>query len=1797
MARLFAVAGMMTIMGMGAGAQTPATLTDLGTTAPTPGAGDISQLSTSKQQDKPDGLNYYTDNQSNHGAGEPGQTFTTGNAANGYQLNSLAIKTGGGTTSGTGTSQNYLLHIYSVSGSTATLLATYSASSFAFADGDWLRWSGFSLSLTSNVSYAYSFGKASSAVAGYEAMGNAGTNLYTGGQLGIFPVAGGIITFGSNTVYDAVFDAGLTTNGPVVVATITNSPATAIQATTATLNGNVISTGGNTPQISIYYGTSDGGTNAAAWSNSVAVGAQSGIFSAAVTGLKTNTTYFFTAKATNSAGISWAAPSINFSTLATVSLPAVTNLPVTGVQGNAATLNGQIISTGGQTPNVTLFYGPTDGGTNAGAWSNSIALGLQNGNFSYMATGLTTNTAYYYSVLATNLAGPAWAAPSLIFTTAPVVTLASVLTYHNDNARTGANTNETLLTPANVNTNSFGRLFTNNVDGYIFAQPLYVPNLPIPGQGTHNVVIVATEHDSVYAFDADGNGGVNGGLLWHTNLGVSAFTSQTASQNSLGGRYWSGGYVDLTPEVGITGTPVIDPTTGTIYVDVFTREVVAGVSTNYYHRIHALNLTNGMEQPYGPMVVTGTYPGTNNMDSSGGVVTFNAHQHAARPALTLAGGKLYAAYGSYADTDPYHGWIMGFNATNLAPLTNYVFNTTPNAISNAANPNACEGAIWMGGGGLCVDANTNLYFEVATGTFDANTGNNYGDSFVKLSTSNKLAVADYFTPFNQASLASADTDLGSGGPMLLPDTVGSTNHPHLMVGGGKDANIFLLDRDNLGGYNSANNSQIVQEFSYGSGTSGFFSTPAYFNYHIYYQARGGVMKTFAITNGQITTTPASISATSFAGWGVTPSISANGSSGAIAWAIQTDGSSPSDAAAGVLHAYNATNLALELYNSNQNAARDKSGGGVKYTVPMVANGKVYVGSQYTLAVYGLTAFVATPIISPNGASFTNSQLVTITEATPGAAIYYTLDGSVPTTNSLVYTGPIVITTTLNLAALAVKAGAANSGVAVASFVNTAAAGNGVGLLGQYWTNTSAASFTNNGFATLPTLTRTDTVVNFNWSNGPAASIGTSNYTVRWTGSVQAQYNESYTFGTIADDGVRLWVNGQLLVNDWNTHTSPATNSGTISLNAQQLYTVRLEYFQSTSNAVAQLQWSSPSTAQAIIPQTQLYPYTNPPPVVILSSPSGGATNYTAAASVTLAADTDAPYNPVSAVSFYANGGLLGTLSNNIYGPFHAVLTATGLAAGNYALTAVATDGSGLSNTSAPVNITVNPASGQPYGLTANAPVAAFLNMPTTSFGALPPLLSGTGAFGNTTNRTAANGLIPYTPNTPLWSDAAVKSRFMAVPNNGGQITPDEQIQFRPTNSWTFPAGTVFVKNFDLVVNETNPSVPLRRLETRLLVRDINGAVYGVTYKRRADNSDADLLSGSLTENILITNATGVRTQAWYYPSPQDCLTCHTPVANYVLGLNTRQLNGNQTYPATGNTDNQLRTLNRLGLFNPAFDEAGITNLEKLSALTNLNASLEERARSYLDANCAQCHQPGGAGITFDARYDTPLISQKITNYPAAVSLGLDNACIVKAKDIWRSVIYARMNSVDPATKMPPLARSLVDTNALQVFNDWINSLPGTPALTPPIITPNGGTYGPNVSVTLTPPDGSAQLYYTLNGTLPGTNSLLYTGPVLLTNSATLTANAFETNYNNSIGVSAAFTVQAAAYFTGSSFLPGGQFQLGLAGVPGKTYVLQASTNLTDWTPLSTNLATTNTFNLSDPGAATFPKRFYRTIEQ
>jgi Fn3 associated len=698
-------------------------------------------------------------------------------------------------------------------------------------------------------------------------------------------------------------------------------------------------------------------------------------------------------------------------------------------------------------------------------------------------------------------------ASTLLFTVSlPAFGQVNVLTYHNDFARAGQNTNETILTPANVNTNTFGKIFSYPVDGQIYAQPLYISGLAIPGQGVHNVVFVATMHDSVYALDADSNSGPNGGVLWQVNLGTSA----VMPNNDFGNRY--GAYHDIRPEVGIIGTPVIDLAAGTIYLSAFTHE-----GNSYVQRIHALSITTGAERPSSPVVVAASISGK-GVASSGGKLAFDAMNNGLqRPALTLAGGVLYVCYSGFADTNPYHGWLLGFNATTLQQLTNRIFNTTPNSTTTDWGSNAGEGGLWMGGNGPLVDAATNLFFEVGNGPFNADTnGTEYGDSFVKLSTLGGLTVADYFTPFNQATLAANDTDLGSGGPVLLPDEVGSLSHPHLIVGAGKGRTIYLIDRDNMGHYNPANDSQIVQTVI-NNLQGGSFGTPAYFNKMLYYQGSGDRLRMFAISNGVLSTN-IQVSAASIGFPGATPSISANGTNNAIVWVLNSSAvNSGTPIGPAVLYAYNAYNLTNKIYDSSQAGARDAASFAVKTSVPTVANGKVYVGGASALTVYGNATFVATPTIAPAGGYFTNLITVSLSDATPGATLYYTLDNSTPTTNSTIYTAPFVVSNTTAVKVFAVKPSAISSVITAATFIDSAAFIFFPGTVKQeLYSGATRANLENPNYTNSPTLFRYLTSFETPSAQG-------SSYAERISTLFVAPQTTSYVFFLASDDDSDLFL--------------------------------------------------------------------------------------------------------------------------------------------------------------------------------------------------------------------------------------------------------------------------------------------------------------------------------------------------------------------------------------------------------------------------------------------------------------------------------------------------------------------------------------------------------------------------------------------------------------------------------------------------------------------------------------------------
>ncbi|MGB8887736.1 MAG: Ig-like domain-containing protein [Candidatus Korobacteraceae bacterium] len=507
---------------------------------------------------------------------------------------------------------------------------------------------------------------------------------------------------------------------------------------------------------------------------------------------------------------------------------------------------------------------------------------------------------------------------------------AGTFTYHNDNLRTGQNNNETVLTPANVNQGQFGKLFSFPIDGIAFASPLYVPSVNIPGQGYHNVVYVATEHDSIYAFDADG---LANAPLWQISFLSSNVTTIPCGDTGECG--------DIPVEVGITGTPVIDPSTGTMYVVVNTEEN----GTNYFQRLHAVDITTGAEKFGGPVVLSGSVAGTGD-GSSGGNVAFDPLHECQRPGLLLNNGVVYIGFGSHGDNHPWHGWVLGYNAATLQQVM--IYNATPNAYG---------GGIWQGGGGLATDATGDIYFTTSNGPFDVNTGGvDYGDSVEKLAPSG--SVVDYFTPHDQQNLSSNNLDLGAAGPVLLVDQPTSP-YPHELITAGKGGTIYVINRDNLGHYNGNNDNQIIQvligALPYGNQEIGNFSTPVYFNGYVYFAAVNDYLKAFQLTNGLLSTSPTSQSPEIYPIRGGSFAASANGGANGIIWAIQNNGASPDNdtGAPGVLFAYNATNLSNELYNSSQAGSRDAFDLAAKFMIPVVANGKVFVAGQTQFIAYGL----------------------------------------------------------------------------------------------------------------------------------------------------------------------------------------------------------------------------------------------------------------------------------------------------------------------------------------------------------------------------------------------------------------------------------------------------------------------------------------------------------------------------------------------------------------------------------------------------------------------------------------------------------------------------------------------------------------------------------------------------------------------------------------------------------------------------------------------------------------------------
>lgn len=648
---------------------------------------------------------------------------------------------------------------------------------------------------------------------------------------------------------------------------------------------------------------------------------------------------------------------VSFASGQSVPSASVTVSPkVSAVAASTQTQQFTATVSGSSNPNVTwAVQGVTGGNAKVGTIST---------------TGLYTPPAVggLFTVTATSVANSGVSGSAFIAVTAN----AGVLTHHNDNTRDGANTQEFALQAATVKTATFGKLFSCPVDGAVYTQPLWVPGFSIAG-GVHNVIFVATQHDSAYAFDADANPCV---MYWQANL-LDTLHGGTSGENPVTWNDVGYCYGDIYPEIGVTGTPVIDRTTNTIYM-VSTSESNPVVSGNcsaseatFFHRLHALDLGSGSEKFNAPVTITASVPGTGD-GSVNGIVSFSSQFANQRPALALSGSTVIVAFSAHEDATPYHGWVIGYKKSDVQQQV-AVFNTTPNGLNGA------DGGIWGGGGGPAIDAGGNVYVTTGNGVFDEiqpSPDNDYGDSILRLAPSSgttpngtSLSVAGWFTPYDEYTLEQEDGDLGSGTAILLPKQTSGAGPTNLLTEVGKEGVEYLIDRDNMGQYNPSNNNQIRQSFSV---TDGVWGTPAFWQNNLYVGGQYDSVKEFTFDSSTelFTESVASQTAHQFGFPGVTPSISSQGTAHGIVWAIDSSlygyaspnaGTNcyvspvpPPCSGPAILHAYNASNLSVEYWNSSQAAnKRDQAGYAVKFVPPTVVNGKVYVSTRTEVDVYGL----------------------------------------------------------------------------------------------------------------------------------------------------------------------------------------------------------------------------------------------------------------------------------------------------------------------------------------------------------------------------------------------------------------------------------------------------------------------------------------------------------------------------------------------------------------------------------------------------------------------------------------------------------------------------------------------------------------------------------------------------------------------------------------------------------------------------------------------------------------------------
>ena len=1318
----------------------------------------------------------------------------------------------------------------------------------------------------------------------------------------------------------------------------------------------------------------------------------------------------------------------------------------------------------------------------------------------------------------------------------------SVTTYHNDIGRTGQNLNETILTTSNVNATQFGKLFSQPVDGQIYAQPLYLPGLTIGGQ-THNVVFVATENDSVYAFDADSNGGTNASPLWMASLltaahgAASGATAFPASELSA----------DITPLVGITGTPVIDPSSNTLYVVSKTLE-----GGNAVQRLHALDVTTGNEKFGGPVVITATVAGTGN-GSVSGQLTFDTMWENQRPALLLVNGIVYIGFAAHGDNGPWHGWILGYNAVTLKQTGAY-----------NASPNGVGSGFWMSGSGLAADVlnpSTQPYGRmfVTSGNGDYTATSPYansmdfGDSILNLDLTNGVpTIKDEFTPSDQASLDAEDGDLGSGGVMLIPtQTTGSV--PNLLVQVGKEGTLYLVNRDKMSGYNSTD--AVVQEIPYGVGSIGAWSTATYWNENVYYMGRGDYLKSFALVNGQLSTNPTESSEV-YNYPGATPSISANGSTQGIVWTIDSEAYATSGAA--ILQAHNASNVATTLYSSSTNSSRDNPGPAVKFSVPTIVNGKVYVGTGTQVSIYGLLSGAqqaAAPALSPGAESFTGSISVTITDSTSGATIYYTTDGTTPTTSSTKYTGAITVSATETINAIASASNYLTSPVASATYTDiTQASAPAISPAGGTYTATQTVTLTDN----------TSGATIYYTTNGTTPTTSSTKY----TGAITVSATE-----TIEAIAVASGLNNSPVSTATFTIVAPgsginypqgfAASTGQIVLNGNaQLDDSRLQLTDGGQNEASSAWYVTPVNIQSFTTDFT-FQLSNP----VADGMTFAIQNNNNTIVGASAGNLGYGYIPNSiAIKFdlYNNQGE-GPDSTGLYtdGTPPMVpaidMTSSGvnLHSDDTMAVHVVYDGTTLTMT-----------------ITDNVTGASFsnswaINIPTTVGGntAYVGFTGGTG-YSSSSQKilTWSFNNNPVLP-TPTFSPAAgtyttTQTVTIADGTSGATIYYTTN-GTTPTTSSTKYSGAISVSASETIEaiavasGSTNSAAATAAYTIAPVLPTPTLSPAAGTYTTTQSVTISDSTSG--TTIYYTTNGTTPTTSSTKYTGAVSVSASETIEAIAVATGYTNSAVATAAYtitpvlptptfsPAAGTyTTTQSVTISDSTsgaiIYYTTNGTTPTTSSTKYTGAVSVSASETIKAIAIATGYTNSAVATAAYTIATGTLTATPVFSPTPGTYVSAQSVGISDSTP-------GATIYYTTNGTTPTTSSAryttPLNISVTQTiKSMAVAAGYSNSAVATGAYTittptaaMPTFLPAGGTYNSPQSVVISDATPGVTIYYTTDGTLPGRSSAQYTGPITVSTTETINALAVETGYYTSPEGVSKYTINSS----GTTLNMGGGF--------------------------------------------------------